>query len=69
MRTRANDPNKVKELMDSISEIGLQVPVKTTLSNYIFTTLIKNFIVKIFFLNIVSIFVVLLLWFLEFTSD
>ncbi|XP_054777043.1 sulfiredoxin, chloroplastic/mitochondrial isoform X3 [Prosopis cineraria] len=26
MRTRANDPNKVKELMDSISEIGLQVP-------------------------------------------
>ncbi|XP_054777041.1 sulfiredoxin, chloroplastic/mitochondrial isoform X1 [Prosopis cineraria] len=28
MRTRANDPNKVKELMDSISEIGLQVPVQ-----------------------------------------
>ncbi|XP_054777042.1 sulfiredoxin, chloroplastic/mitochondrial isoform X2 [Prosopis cineraria] len=27
MRTRANDPNKVKELMDSISEIGLQVPI------------------------------------------
>lgn len=27
MRTRANDPVKVKELMDSISEIGLQVPV------------------------------------------
>ncbi|XP_044507809.1 sulfiredoxin, chloroplastic/mitochondrial isoform X2 [Mangifera indica] len=27
MRTRANDPNKVKELMDSIKEIGLQVPV------------------------------------------
>ncbi|XP_028784261.1 sulfiredoxin, chloroplastic/mitochondrial-like isoform X2 [Neltuma alba] len=26
MRTRANDPDKVKELMDSISEIGLQVP-------------------------------------------
>ncbi|XP_024437903.1 sulfiredoxin, chloroplastic/mitochondrial isoform X2 [Populus trichocarpa] len=26
MRTRANDPNKVKELMDSIKEIGLQVP-------------------------------------------
>lgn len=29
MRTRANDPNKVKELMDSIKEIGLQVPVTT----------------------------------------
>ena len=29
MRTRANDPDKVKELMDSISEIGLQVPVST----------------------------------------
>ena len=28
MRTRANDPQKVKELMDSISEIGLQVPVR-----------------------------------------
>ncbi|KAJ7969309.1 Sulfiredoxin [Quillaja saponaria] len=27
MRTRANDPIKVKELMDSISEIGLQVPI------------------------------------------
>lgn len=27
MRTRENDTNKVKELMDSISEIGLQVPV------------------------------------------
>ncbi|CAM9001619.1 unnamed protein product [Rhodiola kirilowii] len=29
MRTRANDQQKVKELMDSISEIGLQVPVIT----------------------------------------
>ncbi|CAA2998650.1 sulfiredoxin, chloroplastic mitochondrial [Olea europaea subsp. europaea] len=27
MRTRANDPQKVKELMESISEIGLQVPI------------------------------------------
>ncbi|KAG5073613.1 hypothetical protein JHK84_054844 [Glycine max] len=27
MRTRANDQNKVLELMDSIKEIGLQVPV------------------------------------------
>ncbi|KAL9456581.1 hypothetical protein AB3S75_005748 [Citrus x aurantiifolia] len=27
MRTRANDQNKVKELMDSIQQIGLQVPI------------------------------------------
>lgn len=27
MRTRANDQNKVLELMDSIKEIGLQVPI------------------------------------------
>ncbi|KAG7027288.1 Sulfiredoxin, chloroplastic/mitochondrial [Cucurbita argyrosperma subsp. argyrosperma] len=27
MRTRANDPDKVKDLMDSIQEIGLQVPI------------------------------------------
>ncbi|XP_030546470.1 sulfiredoxin, chloroplastic/mitochondrial [Rhodamnia argentea] len=27
MRTRANDPVKVKDLMDSIREIGLQVPI------------------------------------------
>ncbi|KAF6137559.1 hypothetical protein GIB67_031838 [Kingdonia uniflora] len=27
MRTRSNDPQKVKELMDSIAEIGLQVPI------------------------------------------
>ncbi|OMO75006.1 ParB-like nuclease [Corchorus capsularis] len=27
MRTRANDPNKVQDLMDSIREIGLQVPI------------------------------------------
>ncbi|GER41010.1 sulfiredoxin [Striga asiatica] len=27
MRTRANDPQKVTELMQSISEIGLQVPI------------------------------------------
>ncbi|KAF8030328.1 hypothetical protein BT93_E2697 [Corymbia citriodora subsp. variegata] len=27
MRTRANDPGKVKDLMDSIREIGLQVPI------------------------------------------
>ncbi|GLT85674.1 hypothetical protein SLE2022_038560 [Rubroshorea leprosula] len=33
MRTRANDPNKVKELMDSIREIGLQVPVSLVVTN------------------------------------
>ncbi|KAI3700226.1 hypothetical protein L2E82_44847 [Cichorium intybus] len=27
MRTRANDPQKVQELMDSIAQIGLQVPI------------------------------------------
>lgn len=27
MRTRANDPAKVQELMDSIRVIGLQVPI------------------------------------------
>ncbi|RYR14164.1 hypothetical protein Ahy_B04g070774 isoform C [Arachis hypogaea] len=27
MRTRSNDASKVQQLMDSISEIGLQVPV------------------------------------------
>ncbi|KAM7524693.1 hypothetical protein LguiA_014595 [Lonicera macranthoides] len=27
MRTRTNDPQKVKDLMDSISQIGLQVPI------------------------------------------
>ncbi|CAJ2650282.1 unnamed protein product [Trifolium pratense] len=27
MRTRSNDPIKVQELMDSISQIGLQVPI------------------------------------------
>ncbi|PON36330.1 Sulfiredoxin [Trema orientale] len=36
LRTRANDPNKVKELMDSISQIGLQVPVSTLLSPKLF---------------------------------
>lgn len=33
MRTRANDPQKVKELMDSISQIGLQVPVRAKFFN------------------------------------
>lgn len=29
MRTRSNDQEKVKDLMDSIAQIGLQVPVCT----------------------------------------
>ncbi|KAF9671887.1 hypothetical protein SADUNF_Sadunf12G0097200 [Salix dunnii] len=32
MRTRANDQNKVKELMDSIKEIGLQVPLNANIN-------------------------------------
>ncbi|KAK1439374.1 hypothetical protein QVD17_05191 [Tagetes erecta] len=28
MRTRSNDPHKVQELMDSIAQIGLQVPIR-----------------------------------------
>ncbi|CAI0401581.1 unnamed protein product [Linum tenue] len=32
MRTRANDPNKVQELMQSIQQIGLQVPVKSPMN-------------------------------------
>lgn len=39
MRTRANDPNKVKELADSIKEIGLQVPV----SSFYFHVMISCF--------------------------
>ena len=31
MRTRANDPQKVKDLMESISQIGLQEPVSSSL--------------------------------------
>lgn len=34
MRTRANDPQKVQELADSIKEIGLQVPVSTIFRSY-----------------------------------
>lgn len=36
MRTRANDPVKVKDLMDSIQEIGLQVPVRNDPSPLVF---------------------------------
>ena len=36
MRTRANDPVKVQELMDSIRVIGLQVPVGIYLYLYLF---------------------------------
>jgi ParB-like chromosome segregation protein Spo0J len=38
MRTRANDPAKVQELMDSIRVIGLQVPVGTFPFKILFTT-------------------------------
>lgn len=47
MRTRANDPNKVKELMDSIGEIGLQVPVSSVFarlqSSYVLSSLVESF--------------------------
>lgn len=36
MRTRTNDSQKVKDLMDSIKEIGLQVPVKVFFFFYSF---------------------------------
>lgn len=39
MRTRANDPEKVKDLMESIQQIGLQVPV----SNYSSIIFLKSF--------------------------
>lgn len=38
MRTRSNDQQKVKELMDSIKEIGLQVPVTTKSSCHLLFT-------------------------------
>jgi hypothetical protein len=39
MRTRANDPVKVQELMDSIRVIGLQVPVGIYSFSFHFTPL------------------------------
>lgn len=47
MRTRANDPHKVKELMDSIQEIGLQVPVSILLFSFYY---LGFFCILIFFL-------------------
>jgi hypothetical protein len=38
MRTRANDPAKVQELMDNIHVIGLQVPMGTFPFKIPFTT-------------------------------
>lgn len=38
MHTRSNDQQKVKELMDSIKEIGLQVPVTTKSSCHLLLT-------------------------------
>ena len=49
MRTRANDPHKVKELMDSIQEIGLQVPVSILLFSFLY---LSFFCILIFFFNI-----------------
>ena len=46
MRTRANDPHKVKELMDSIQEIGLQVPVSILLFSFLY---LGFFCILIFF--------------------
>lgn len=43
MRTRANDPQKVKELMDSIREIGLQVPVRLFFLVVFFTIQLHDF--------------------------
>ena len=39
MRTRANDPIKVKDLMDSIAQIGLQVPVCNSNTTFHFSCL------------------------------
>lgn len=50
MRTRANDQEKVKELMESIREIGLQEPVITSIfSNLIvYVHVFKGFSVVLF---------------------
>lgn len=39
MRTRANDPQKVQELMDSIAQIGLQVPVSSHFHSIFFISI------------------------------
>jgi hypothetical protein len=48
LRTRANDPHKVKELMDSIQEIGLQVPVSILLLCFLYLTFFCILIVFVF---------------------
>jgi sulfiredoxin len=54
MRTRSNDPIKVQELMDSISQIGLQVPVITysllqiyVLKIYVWFLGLHNYVLKL----------------------
>ncbi|KAJ9564876.1 hypothetical protein OSB04_000842 [Centaurea solstitialis] len=42
MRTRTNDPHKVQELMDSIAQIGLQVPEKDSAFNYLNKTALNH---------------------------
>jgi sulfiredoxin len=42
MRTRANDPAKVQELMDSIRVIGLQVPVGIYINFFSFQIINSN---------------------------
>ena len=42
MRTRANDPAKVQELMDSIRVIGLQVPVGIYINLFSFQIINSN---------------------------
>ena len=42
MRTRANDPAKVQELMDSICVIGLQVPVGIYINFFSFQIINSN---------------------------
>jgi sulfiredoxin len=48
LRTRANDPHKVKELMDSIQEIDLQVPVSILLLCFLYLTFFCILIVFFF---------------------
>ncbi|KAG4114426.1 hypothetical protein ERO13_D12G045700v2 [Gossypium hirsutum] len=55
MRTRSNDPNKVQELMDSIRQIGLQVPV--TLSFW-FLVCFQSMCLKLMEFTMVSLVVI-----------
>jgi uncharacterized ParB-like nuclease family protein len=48
MRTRSNDPIKVQELMDSISQIGLQVPVITY-------SLLQIYVLNLFMISVLKL--------------